>query len=218
MMAMKKTADLPDSAARISSLARGRPAVNQSPQRDDTWSLALEQIATERCRSSFAAFFRHFSPLLKGFLMKGSRLNAAQAEELVQEIMIKVWGRASQFDSRKSSATTWLYTIARNSRIDWLRRQANAETDELIADDLYEDEAAETPFVQLQQLRHERTVAQALAALPEEQALVLTKVYMESKSHSEVSDELGLPLGTVKSRVRLALKKLQDIVGREAFV
>jgi RNA polymerase sigma-70 factor, ECF subfamily len=217
MMAMKTLTDLPARAARTSSQARGRPVVTQTQQREDTWSLALNRIADQRCRASFAAFFNHFSPLLKGFLIKGSRLNAAQSEELVQEVMIKVWARASQFDSRKSSATTWLYTIARNSRIDWLRRQANAVTEELVADDLYEDEAAETPFIQLQQLRNEQTVAQALAALPAEQALVLKKVYMESKSHSEVSEELGLPLGTVKSRVRLALKKLQDVVGREAL-
>jgi RNA polymerase sigma-70 factor, ECF subfamily len=174
------------------------------------------QIAEQRCRPSFARFFQHFSPLLKGFLMKGSRLNGAQAEELVQEVMIKVWNRAAQFDNSKSSATTWLYTIARNSRIDWLRRQANAATEELVADDLCEDETAETPFVQLQHARDQETVAAALATLPDEQALVLKKVYMESKSHSEVSSELGLPLGTVKSRVRLALKKLQDVVGREA--
>ncbi|UTA48633.1 sigma-70 family RNA polymerase sigma factor [Simiduia sp. 21SJ11W-1] len=191
--------------------------MNDAPQRDDQWSLALTRIAEQRCRQSFATFFQHFSPLLKGFLMKGSRLNGAQAEELVQEVMIKVWNRARQFDSTKSSATTWLYTIARNSRIDWLRRQANAETEELIADDLYEDEAGETPFTQLQHARDQQTVASALATLPEEQALVLKKVYMESKSHSEVSNELGLPLGTVKSRVRLALKKLQDVVGREAI-
>ena len=218
MMAMKTLVDLPRRTAKNSSQAHGRSAVTQSPQRDDIWSLALNRIADTRCRASFAEFFQHFSPLLKGFLMKGSRLNAAQAEELVQEIMIKVWGRAAQFDGRKSSATTWLYTIARNSRIDWLRRQANAETDELVADDLYEDETAETPFMQLQHARNERTVSDALATLPEEQALVLTKVYMESKSHTEVASELGLPLGTVKSRVRLALKKLQDVVGREALV
>ncbi|AFU98780.2 sigma-24 FecI-like protein [Simiduia agarivorans SA1 = DSM 21679] len=191
--------------------AKGR----RSLQRDDEWSLALEKIATERCKQSFAAFFTHFSPLLKGFLLKGSRLNSAQAEELVQDIMIKVWRRAAQFDSTQASASTWLYTIARNARIDWLRRQSNAETEELIADDLYEDETGETPFTQLQQARREETVHEALTTLPEEQALVLRKVYMESKSHSEVSEELDLPLGTVKSRVRLALKKLQDVIGRE---
>lgn len=216
MMAIKISQAQPLGASPDTRHTRRRSTVTEALQRDDTWSLALNRIAQDRCRKSFAAFFQHFSPLLKGFLMKGSRLNAAQAEELVQEVMIKVWGRAEQFDSTKSSATTWLYTIARNSRIDWLRRQSNAQTEELVADDLYEDESAETPFTQLQHARNEQTVVDALASLPDEQALVLKKVYMESKSHSEVSTELGLPLGTVKSRVRLALKKLQDVVGREA--
>lgn len=187
-------------------------------QRDDPWSQALEAIAQQRCRASFARFFNHFSPLIKGFLLKGSRLNPAQAEELVQDIMVKVWQRAGQFDSGKSSASTWLYTIARNSRIDWLRRQGNAETEELQADDLYDAEAPETPFNQLQLQRTEQRVQQALAALPSEQAQVLQKVYLESLSHTEVSAALGLPLGTVKSRVRLALAKLQELIGRDAVV
>lgn len=184
--------------------------------RDDEWSLALEIIARQSCRSTFARFFSHFSPLLKGFLLKGSRLNPAQAEELVQDIMVKVWQRAHQFDSSKSSASTWLYTIARNSRIDWLRRQSNSETEELLADDLYDAESPETPFNQLQLQRTEQRLQQAMTALPEEQAQVLHKVYMESLSHTEVAAALGLPLGTVKSRVRLALSKLQDIIGRDA--
>ncbi|BFM12872.1 sigma-70 family RNA polymerase sigma factor [Simiduia litorea] len=191
--------------------------MNDPSHRDDEWSQLLESIAQQRCKTSFAQFFNHFSPLLKGFLIKGSRLNHAQAEELVQEVMIKVWQRAGQFDAKKSSASTWLYTIARNSRIDWLRRQANAVTEELAADDLYEDETSETPFSLLQHHRQHNSVHDALAGLPDEQALVLRKVYMEGLSHSEVSEDLALPLGTVKSRVRLALKKLQDVIGREVL-
>jgi RNA polymerase sigma-70 factor (ECF subfamily) len=98
-----------------------------------------------------------------------------------------------------------------------LRKQSNAVTEELVADDLYEDETSETPFSLLQHQRQHNTVHDAIADLPEEQALVLRKVYMEGLSHSEVSDELALPLGTVKSRVRLALKKLHDVIGREAM-
>lgn len=191
--------------------------LNLPLHRDDQWSELLERIAKEQCRKAFAEFFKHFSPLLKGFLIKGSRLNQAQAEELVQEVMIKVWRRANQFDATRSSASTWLYTIARNSRIDWLRKQSNAETEELVADDLYEDETSETPFSLLQHQRQHSTVHDALAGLPDEQALVLRKVYMEGLSHSEVSEALELPLGTVKSRVRLALKKLHDVIGREAM-
>lgn len=215
MMTVNHVRRLPERSPEITGPTSGSASVNNALQRDDTWTLLLNRISQDRCQVSFAAFFKHFSPLLKGFLMKGSRLNSAQAEEIVQEVMMKVWRRAEQFDHHKSSATTWLYTIARNNRIDWFRRQSNAETIELQADDLYEVESHDTPFAQLQQVRAQETVAKALADLPEEQALVLQKVYMESKSHSEVSAELGLPLGTVKSRVRLALKKLQDVIGRE---
>jgi RNA polymerase sigma-70 factor (ECF subfamily) len=191
--------------------------VNDPSHRDDEWSQLLEKVAQDRCKKAFAGFFVHFSPLLKGFLLKGSRLSNEQAEELVQDVMIKVWQRADLFDAKKSSATTWLYTIARNSRIDWLRKQSNAVTEELAADDLYEDESNETPFSQLQHQRQHRSVQQALASLPSEQAIVLRKVYLEGLSHVEVSSVLQLPLGTVKSRVRLALKKLQDVIGRETL-
>ena len=217
MMAMKIDKRRPKIGAVVIGTEPRSAAVNDPSHRDDEWSQLLEKVARERCRKAFARFFNHFSPLLKGFLIKGSRLNHAQAEELVQEVMIKVWQRAGQFDAKKSSASTWLYTIARNGRIDWLRRQANAVTEELIADDLYEDETSETPFSLLQHQRQHNDIHNALAGLPDEQALVLRKVYMEGLSHSEVSTDLALPLGTVKSRVRLALKKLQDVIGREAM-
>lgn len=216
MMALTTAFEHNRSQARLGPNSGGH-RVNHAEPRDDNWTQLLEQIASQRSRTAFAEFFNHFSPLLKGFLLKGSRLNPAQAEELVQEVMIKVWKRADQFDATKSSASTWLYTIARNARIDWLRRQSNAVTEPLSADDIYEADPSETPLIQLQQLRNHQLIHQALLTLPAEQAQVLRKVYMESKSHTEASDELGLPLGTVKSRVRLALKKLQDVIGREAI-
>ena len=138
----------------------------------------------------------------------------ALAEELVQEVMLKIWNRACTFDASKASATTWIYTLARNCRIDLLRKKfrvrEEVDVDELwdlgTEDDMLEDE--------VYQKRIEVDVRESLGGLPAEQRQIITKVYMEGKSHSEVAEELGLPLGTVKSRVRLAMSKLKVMLDR----
>lgn len=175
----------------------------------DRWSALVLAVASHQDRDAFARLFQHFAPLLKSYALSyAGALNANQAEELVQEAMLKVWNKARYFDPEKASASTWIYTIARNTRTDMLRRRNNNEV-ELTADDLWPDDEEREPFSVLQQRRAEVAVRQGLAQLPVEQAQILTKVYMEGKSHTEVADELRLPLGTVKSRVRLAMQKMK---------
>lgn len=187
--------------------------IDSSGRRDDEWSLCLQQVAANRDRDAFARLFRHFAPLLKAFAINGSALAAAHADELVQEVMIKVWQKADAFNPRKAAASTWIYTIARNCRTDMYRRLQKFDTP-ISAEDIWPEAESEEAFVAVQQRRDAARIHEMLKELPHEQSLILVKVYMEGKSHSEVAEELDLPLGTVKSRVRLALKKLQLTIER----
>jgi RNA polymerase sigma factor (sigma-70 family) len=177
-------------------------------RRIDEWSLLLRKVAQEQDRAAFASLFNHFAPLLKSFALSGSPLAAAHADELVQEVMLKVWQKAGGFNSRKAAASTWIYTVARNSRTDMFRRLQKFDTP-ISADDIWLEDAGDEPFIEEQQRRNGIKVRELLSQLPHEQGQILAKVYMEGKSHSEVALELDLPLGTVKSRVRLAMQKLQ---------
>jgi RNA polymerase sigma factor (sigma-70 family) len=179
--------------------------------RNDEWSLCLQQVAKEEDREAFSRLFTHFAPLIKAFSLNGSNLAATQADELVQEVMIKVWQKASGFNPQKAAASTWIYTIARNCRTDMYRRLQKFDTP-INAQDIWPDDGSEELFVTVQQRRDEVRVRELLQQLPHEQSQILAKVYMEGKSHSEVAQDLGLPLGTVKSRIRLAMQKLQLMV------
>ena len=130
------------------------------------------------------------------------------ASDIVQEVMIKVWQKATAFNPHKAAASTWIYTIARNCRTDMYRRLQKFDTP-ISADDIWPEAETEELFAAVQQKRDAVRIKEMLAGLPHEQSQILVKVYMEGKSHSEVAEELDLPLGTVKSRVRLAMKKLQ---------
>ncbi len=180
-------------------------------RRDDEWSQCLQLIAEHQDREAFSRLFRHFAPLIKAFALSGSPIAANHADELVQEVMLKVWQKAKGFNPHKAAASTWIYTIARNCRTDMFRRLQKFDTP-LSAEDIWPDEVEETPLVAMQQRRDEARVRELLQELPHEQAQILAKVYMEGKSHSEVAGDLDLPLGTVKSRVRLAMQKLQLLV------
>lgn len=188
--------------------------LDASGRRNDEWSLCLRQVAERQDRDAFSRLFNHFAPLIKAFALSGSALAANHADELVQEVMIKVWQKAGGFDPQKAAASTWVYTIARNARTDLYRRLQKFDTP-LSADDIWPDETEEAPLLAVQQQRDASRIRELMRQLPGEQAQILAKIYMEGKSHSEVAAELGLPLGTVKSRVRLAMQKLQLLVERQ---
>ncbi len=193
----------------MSTSAPSKPAAGT--KRDDEWSVCLQQIAENQDREAFSRLFTHFAPLIKAFALNGSPIAASHADELVQEVMIKVWQKASGFNPHKAAASTWIYTIARNCRTDAFRRLQKFDTP-ISAEDIWPDEVEDSPLAAMQQRRDEIRVKELLQQLPHEQAQILAKVYMEGKSHSEVAEDLDLPLGTVKSRVRLAMQKLQVMV------
>jgi len=186
-------------------------------KRNDLWSTLLVEVGSTQDRRAFAQLFEHFAPLLKSFA-QASRQDGwfpGLAEDLVQEVMIKVWQKAGGYDPTKASATTWIYTVARNCRIDMLRRKCNTQHLPLENEDFWHEPDEETPVSLFRQKKTEEQVRKSLGQLPREQDEILRKVYLEGKSHAEASNELGLPLGTVKSRVRLGLQKLQILFAPE---
>lgn len=179
----------------------------------DTARLArlLERVGRDRDGDAFRALFDHFAPRVRGFLIN-RRVPPAQADDMAQDVMMAIWRRASSYDVAKASPATWIYTIARNTHIDHYRKSVRAARldgddpqfhppEQPRPDDLYERSEASG------------SVADAMDALPDEQKQVLQLAFMEGLSHSEVADRLGLPLGTVKSRVRLAMNKLRQGLG-----
>jgi RNA polymerase sigma factor (sigma-70 family) len=182
-------------------------------RRTDEWSECLTLIATSQDRAAFTRLFRHFAPLIKAFALSGSRLSITVADELVQETMLKVWQKAGAFNPEKAAASTWVYTIARNCRTDMFRRLQKFDTP-VAAEDVFPDQEDEEPFALLQDKRSRDKIRELMQGLPGDQMQILAKVYMEGKSHAEAAAELDLPLGTVKSRVRLAIQKLQIQIDR----
>lgn len=166
----------------------------------------LLAVGRARDRAAFAALFDHFAPRLKAYLRRlGSDAHAS--EELVQEVMLLVWRRAETFDPAQASASTWVFTIARNRRIDALRREQRPEID---PDDPALVPAPVEPADRALEVAQANVRLQAaLKELPPEQAELLRLAYFEDKPHSAIAAERGLPLGTVKSRLRLALDRLR---------
>lgn len=190
-------------------------AVNAKNNDPKQWNPYLEKVGDSQDRASFKVIYEHFGPLIKSYFIAKYPTNHSiqMVDELVQEVMIKVWKKAASFDSSKAAASTWIFTLARNARIDMLRRQNKyANTTSIETEEIWEDTTDNGPQTMLQHARNSRSITSNLSALPPEQAQIIKKVYMESKSHSEVADELSLPLGTVKSRVRLALSKLKNLI------
>lgn len=175
--------------------------------RDDTWAEVLGTVAREHDRAAFAGLFEHFAPRVKSYMHRLG-VDDGRAEDLAQEVMLTVWRRATLYDERQAAVSTWIFTIARNKRIDHLRRERRPEID---PDDPALVGEAEPEAEQLiSQAQSARRLRAAIDALPSDQSEVLRKNFFEDKAHSVIAEELELPLGTVKSRVRLALTKLRQ--------
>lgn len=201
----------PSAAPTPQGRAKGHILDNCPLDQQDPWNQTLATIATGD-RAAFAELFRHFAPRLRAFGAATPMIDSPSAfgDELAQDVMISVWQKATMFDAGKASATTWIFSIARNRRIDLLRRR-NRRPEILMADDMFPDmpDDSADPFSLTQEQRLGDHLQSMLDTLPAEQAEVLNHVYVEGKTHSEVAEELGLPLGTVKSRIRLALQKMK---------
>ena len=182
---------------------------------DDEINAWMRAVAEAADRPAFAALFRHFAPRVKGFLVRGG-MDTSLAEELAQETMVALWRRAASFDPARAQVSTWLYTIARNLRIDHHRRAAIGTVQ--IPDDWDPEQqpadAHLTPDELLRAAQRECRVQEALAELPPEQAQVLRLAFFDEHPHGAIAQILGIPLGTVKSRVRLAVRHLRRILER----
>ncbi|NIB43062.1 sigma-70 family RNA polymerase sigma factor [Pseudomaricurvus alkylphenolicus] len=173
----------------------------------------IELVARDRDQQAFSQLFEHYAPLIRAYSLAREPGAYLVADELVQEVLVKLWNKAHLYNSAKANANTWIFTLARNCRIDYLRRNGRYAT-EVDPEDLYdslEDDSAD-PFEATQQKKTAQKVREGLKQLPVEQSQVLAKVYLEGKTQQETAGELNLPLGTVKSRVRLALQKLEILI------
>ena len=168
------------------------------------WAELIKKVETLKDTSAFEELFNHFAPRVKAFLMK-SGADPQMAEECSQEVMATVWRKAHLFDPSRASASTWIFTIARNKKIDAIRKQNRPEPEQLYPDQDYEPD--QESVVELQQETERLTVA--LGELPEKQRVLVEKAYLGELSHSEIAEITGLPLGTIKSRIRLTLEKLR---------
>ncbi|MCA2011681.1 sigma-70 family RNA polymerase sigma factor [Cereibacter sphaeroides] len=163
------------------------------------------RVAQQADRQAFAQLFAHYAPRVKAFLMKSGTVPAL-AEDCAQDVMATVWRKAGQFDPSRASVATWIFTIARNRRIDVLRRDRRPEPEDLPWGP--EPEPDQLDALALQQ--DTDRLGQALAELPDEQRVLIERAYFGDLSHSEIATATGLPLGTIKSRIRLALEKLRQ--------
>ncbi len=169
----------------------------------------IEAVAQQRDRAAFGELFRYFAPRINGWMLRTGASPAA-AEEMAQEAMLAVWRKAALFDRSRAGATTWIYTIARNLRIDIMRRERHPSA--LLPDPATEPDVAEPADHALDCAERDARVRVALSQLPAEQALVVRKAFFEDKPHAAIEKELGIPLGTVKSRLRLAVARLRAVL------
>jgi RNA polymerase sigma factor (sigma-70 family) len=167
-------------------------------------------VGHSRDRAAFKELFDHFAPRVKGYLMRlGS--GSGVAEDVAQEAMLTLWRKAALFDPQKASASTWIFTIARNLRIDAIRKENRPEID--ANDPTFLPEAERQADETMDWAKAEDRLKLALAGLPREQAQIIELSFLADKPHSAIAQELGLPLGTVKSRIRLAMARLRAALG-----
>jgi len=179
---------------------------SEEPGAEASAEVLMAAVAERRDRKAFVRLFELFAPRIKGYLIRQGA-DQATAEDLVQDVMLTVWRRAAQFDANKAAVSTWVFTIARNRRIDTLRRARRPEIDPEDPALVREPDDPADRVVEAAQRRE--CLHAAVAELPDDQAKLLRLAYFENKSHSVIAAELSLPLGTVKSRLRLAMGKLR---------
>jgi RNA polymerase sigma-70 factor (ECF subfamily) len=189
---------------------RGRMTETAPAATDRDPAALIQAVAAQRDRAAFAELFRHFAPRVKAWMLRAGAADAA-AEELAQETMLIVWRKAALFDPARAGAGTWIFTIARNLRIDTLRRETHPSA--LLPDP--SDAPADPDPADHGVLAAEREdrVRAALASLSPEQAQVVQLAFFQDKPHAEIERDLGIPLGTVKSRLRLAMVRLRGLLG-----
>ncbi|HEY7800316.1 MAG TPA: sigma-70 family RNA polymerase sigma factor [Hyphomonadaceae bacterium] len=167
----------------------------------------LVLVAEKQDRTAFAELFSYYAPRVKSYLMRLGADGAA-AEEITQDVMVTVWRKATLFDRAQASVSTWIFRIARNRRIDVFRRTKRPDLDPEEA--MILPAAVEAPGERIEAMQTEARVREAMRDLPEEQLLLLRLAFYEGLSHREIAEKLDVPLGTVKSRIRLAFAKMKS--------
>ena len=165
------------------------------------WMMAVRDA---RDREAFGRLFDHFAPRLKAMLMRGG-MAAAAAEDVVQDVMLTAWRKADQFDPGRAEVSAWLYRIARNRQVDIARREARPMPEEIAPPEAHEDDAGQSLSLEQESER----LRGALAALSPDQRALVERAYFGELTHTEIRAETGLPLGTIKSRIRLGLRRLR---------
>ena len=194
---------------RTLSIDRKRQAVMQErAAANEDWIALIAKVRDHQDRAAFATLFRHFAPRVKAFLMKSGAAESL-AEECTQDVMATLWTKAHMFDPSRASASTWVFTIARNKKIDAIRKMRRPEPE-----DLSWGPEAEPDQEDVMSMRQEGDrLIKAIKALPEKQRDLIERAYFKDLSHSEIAAATGLPLGTIKSRIRLALERLRHAMG-----
>ncbi|MEQ8825412.1 MAG: sigma-70 family RNA polymerase sigma factor [Filomicrobium sp.] len=176
------------------------------PLTDPPPEYLITQIADTQDKEAFATLFDAYAPRVKYFLIRQGT-PAESAEELAQEVLLTVWRKAGYFSSSRGSASAWIFTIARNLRIDQTRREKRAQIYAMIDD--YDDVDPDTPDELVSANEHAQRVRLAMSELPKEQQEVVKLSFIEGAPHSEIAQRLSLPLGTIKSRLRLAMRRMR---------
>jgi RNA polymerase sigma-70 factor (ECF subfamily) len=185
---------------------------SEQPAGAVNWASRISTIAAHQDRTAFSELFEYFAPRIKAFMLR-SGASDANAEEVAQETMLMVWRKASLFDPSSSGAAAWIFTIARNLRIDAHRRNQRGAVEERADIDIeFEVDDAPLPDSKLETIQSEERVRAALSQLPDDQMRVVELSFFEEKAHGEIAQILDIPLGTVKSRLRLAMGRLRNLL------
>ena len=190
---------------------RPRRFSGERPKATVEWADLIGRVAAHGDRDAFKLLFEHFAPRVKGFLVK-TGMNADAAEEIAQNTLLTVWRKAAQFDPASAGAAAWIFTIARNLRIDSARQAARRARAAVSAERDGTPEVADSPETMMSRRDDVSRVEAALLRLSEEQSTVIRMSFIEEQPHGEIAERLGLPLGTVKSRIRLAVGRLRDFL------
>ena len=190
----------------LSAISKGEQVIT------DNMEDLLAAVASTQDRDAFHSLFDYFAPRVKSFLL-GKGTSSELAEEAVQEAMLNVWRKAHQFDPAKASASTWIFAIARNTRIDLLRKTIRPELDP--NDPALVPDEPKQAFETVSAAKDAERIRAKVAALPTEQQEVLRLAFFEDIPHSEIAHRLDIPLGTVKSRIRLAVQRIRSEIGED---
>lgn len=198
--------------ARQNALASMSPEP-ETPTNRTRWESLIGAIAARQDRAAFAALFTYFAPRIKALMLRSGAVDAL-AEELAQETMLAVWRKAGSFDPESTGAAAWIFTIARNLRIDAHRRERRSGGVDTGGVELeFQIDGSPLPDSRLAAAQSEARVRAALTALSVEQMRVVQMSFFEERAHAEIARVLGIPLGTVKSRLRLAMTRLRALLG-----